>query len=413
MSSGNRVLPDQLFLGHFGAQVARARAEVPVGQLEPGAGEGFSEGLWVVAEFLRDLAEFRIEAQRQVRRQHRRFVHLAGDVRVGDDLGPILCDPLLGAGGRLGQFPLVLEQVLEEVVAPARRGRGPGYFQAARDSVLAMPATKVAGPAKALRLDRRAFGFRPLVRFRRGAVRLAEGVAAGDEGDDFLVVHRHAVEGGADVLGGSQVVATGVGPLGIHVDEAHVGRGQRPIQITVAREALVGGQPRGFRAPVDVGVRFPDIFAAACEAERAEAHRLEGDVAGEDQQVGPGDRLTVFLLDRPQQAARLVDVHVVRPAVERREALLPAPAAAAPIADAVGARGMPGHADELRAVVTKVGRPPVLRIGHQRQQVLLQGRVVKAGERLAVVEVLAQRIGLGGMLVQDLQLELVRPPVLV
>jgi hypothetical protein len=50
-----------------------------------------------------------------------------------------------------------------------------------------------------------------------------------------------------------------------------------------------------------------------------------GDVAGEDHQVGPGDLVAVLLLDRPEQAARLVEVAVVRPAVERREALLPVP----------------------------------------------------------------------------------------
>jgi hypothetical protein len=54
-------------------------------------------------------------------------------------------------------------------------------------------------------------------------------------------------------------------------------------------------------------------------------------VAGEDHQVGPGDLVAVFLLDRPQQAARLVEVAVVRPAVERRKALR-APRATAAIA---------------------------------------------------------------------------------
>jgi DNA-binding LacI/PurR family transcriptional regulator len=33
---------------------------------------------------------------------------------------------------------------------------------------------------------------------------------------------------------------------------------------------------------------------------------------------------------------------------------------------------VPGHANEERAVVAEVRRPPVLRVGHQRDQVLLQ-----------------------------------------
>jgi hypothetical protein len=67
---------------------------------------------------------------------------------------------------------------------------------------------------------------------------------------------------------------------------------------------------------------MPDVLAAAAEAEGLQPHRLIGDVAGEDDQVGPADLVAVLLLDRPQQAARLVEVDVVRPGVERREALV-------------------------------------------------------------------------------------------
>ena len=139
-------------------------------------------------------------------------------------------------------------------------------------------------------------------------------------------------------------------------------------------------------APVHVLVRLPHVRTAAAEAEGPEAHRLQRDVAGEDDQVGPGDLLAVLLLDRPEQAARLVDVDVVGPAVERGEALLAAAAAAAAVGDAVGPGGVPGHADELRPVVAEVRRPPVLRVGHQLDQVLLQRLVVEALEFLRVVE---------------------------
>ena len=172
-------------------------------------------------------------------------------------------------------------------------------------------------------------------------------------------------------------------------------------------------QPLGFPAPVDVLIRLPDVLAAAAEAEGLEAHRLQRDVAGEDHEVGPGDLAAVLLLDRPEQAARLVQADVVRPAVERREALLASAAAAAAVAGAVGAGAVPGHADEQGPVVTEVRRPPVLRVGHQRREILLQGREVEALELLGVVEVLAHRIGLGGVLVQEVQPQLVRPPVTV
>src|SRR6201989_2456639 len=98
-------------------------------------------------------------------------------------------------------------------------------------------------------------------------------------------------------------------------------------------------------------VRFPHILTTAAEAEGLEAHRFQRDVAGEDHEVRPRDLAAVLLLDRPEEAARLVEVRVVRPAVERREALLSRAGAAAAVADAVRARAVPRHADEERPVM--------------------------------------------------------------
>ena len=67
-----------------------------------------------------------------------------------------------------------------------------------------------------------------------------------------------------------------------------------------------------------------------------------------------------FCLIGQSSIAGLVEVHVVGPAVERRESLRARAAAAATVVDPVGARAVPGHADEERSVVTEVGRPPVL-----------------------------------------------------
>src|SRR5205823_10942734 len=142
-----------------------------------------------------------------------------------------------------------------------------------------------------------------------------------------------------------------------------------------------------------------------------ETHRLEGDVAGEDHQVGPGDVPAIFLLDRPQQPARLVEIAVIRPAIERREALLAPPAAAAAIADAVGARGVPRHADEEWAVMAIVGRPPFLAVRHQGMEVLDHLIEIETVEFLGIVECLAHGIGLGRILMQHANVQLVRPPV--
>jgi len=184
------------------------------------------------------------------------------------------------------------------------------------------------------------------------------------------------------------------------------------VKFAVAGVALVV-EPFGFRTPVDVLLGFPDVGAAAGKTEGLEAHRFQRNVAGEDEQIGPGDLPAVFLLDRPQQPARLVEVGVVGPAIERRETLLTGAGAAAAVTDAIGARAVPGHADEQWAVMAEIGRPPVLRIRHHLVQILDHRIEIEGLEFLGVVEALAHRVREVRLLVQNAKIELVRPPITV
>jgi hypothetical protein len=87
--------------------------------------------------------------------------------------------------------------------------------------------------------------------------------------------------------------------------------------------------------------------------------------------------------------------------------------AATAIGDAVGARRVPGEADEQSAVVTEVGRPPGLRVRHQRMQVLDHRVEIEALELLGVVEILAHWIRQGGVAMEHLDAQCIRPPVAV
>ena len=73
---------------------------------------------------------------------------------------------------------------------------------------------------------------------RRRAVGLAEAVSAGDERNRLLVIHRHALEGLADVDGSGNRIRR-VRPVRIHVDEAHMHGSQRILEIADAAVALV------------------------------------------------------------------------------------------------------------------------------------------------------------------------------
>jgi hypothetical protein len=382
-----------------------------VRQLEPGARERVRELVRVLEEAARDLFVGRVEAQRQVGGQHPRRVLLALVEGVRDDRRRVLGDPLLGARRALLELVLEAEQVLEEAVAELRRRLRPGDLGAARDRVAADAGLVLALPAEALVLERPRLRLRPDERGVARAVRLAEAVAARDQRDGLLVVHRHAAEGLADVDRGLARVGLAVRAFRVHVDEAHLHGAERLRELALAAVALIA-EPAALGTPVEL-FRLPDVGAAAGEAEGLEAHRFERDVAREHEQVRPGNLAAVLLLDRPEEPARLVEVRVVRPAVEGREALLPGARAAAAIRDAVSAGGVPGEADHQPAVMPEVGRPPVLRVRHQGPEVLDHGVEVQALELLRVVEVAAHRVRLLGVPVQPVDVEGRRPPVAV
>ena len=417
---GDRILPDQVLGRHVGAQVARFRPHVAVAQLEPRPGEGVGEVCGVRPELLHHLAICRVDLHRHVGGGHHRRHAAVGAVRAGRQRLRRVADrlPLLGARRAAHQFVFMVQQHVEIGHVPLdRRGR-PRALDAAGDRVIAKAAFVRGLPAQAHLRDVRPFRLGPHQRGVARAVRLAERVAARGQRDGFLVVHAHPRERLADVARRLRGVGVAARPLGIDVDEAHLDRGKRAFQhhLAVGLDAgLVVGMADPFLlgAPVDVLLRLVIVLAAAAEAEHRAAHRLDRDVAGQDEQVRPAELAAVFLLDRPQQPARLVQVGVVRPAVERGEPLRARGRTAAPVAGAIGAGRMPCHADEERAVMAIVRRPPRLAVGHQRAQVRLHRFQVERQEFLRIVEIVAPRIAGDPALVEDVERQLVGPPVAV
>ena len=405
------VLPEQLFSRHFGAEVAGAWPKITVGQLEPSACKGVGKLIRVGQETARDFLVGRVYAHRQVGRQHGGQLVLGRIEGIGDVGRSILGHPLIGTSRALGQLPLVAEQVLEVVIAPDRWRGGPGDFKTAADGVGAFAAAKAAFPAKALLLHAGAFWLRAHMTCRPGAMGLAKAVTAGNQSDGLFVAHGHAGKSLTNVLGGCQGVGVATWAFGIDVDQAHLDGSQWVLQITFTGVTLVIAQPSVLRTPVNVFLRLPHIHTATGKTKGLEAHGFQCHVTGQNEQISPGNLLTVLLLDRPQQTARFVEVAVVRPAIEWGKTLLTRTGSATPVAGSVGAGAVPGHADKQRTVVAEVGWPPILRIRHQRLQVFLQGCQVQAFECLGVIEICVHRVGQRGMLVQDGQLHLLGPPV--
>ncbi|CAG9990607.1 unnamed protein product [Clonostachys byssicola] len=417
----DRVLPEELLLGNLRAQVENTGTHVTVGELEPGAGEGIVELVWVLEEVARDLFVLRVGPESNVSHQHSGGVLLGLVKGIGDEVVGILCDELWGTARALDELPLVAEQVLEEVVAPPGGSLGPDNLQTRCDSIGTLSGLVAVLPAQTVLLDGSTLGFGADMAVGSGAVRLAKGVTTSNQSDGLLVVHGHAAKRLADVVGGSDGVGIGVGAAGVDVDQTHVGGSQGLLEalgmclaVLVLQRGARGetlvpalGEEASLGTPVDGLVGLPGVGAAAGEAKGLETHGLEGDVAGEDHQVGPGDLVAILLLDGPQQAAGLVEVAVIGPAGERGESLLTLAKKKS------GTSRVPGHADEETAVVAEVGWPPILGVGHQGRQVGLEGIVVEALELLGVVKVGAEGIRGNSVLAQDVEAELLGPPVAV
>ncbi len=413
----DRVLPDQILLGHVRADVAGLGAEIAMRQFEPCAGKAILEIGLIRHELFADGAIGRVHLHRHVGIGHHRHDTLG---RVGCVNRHILfldADglPLLRACRGSGEFPVIAEQQFEIAHVPLGRIGGPSAFDARGDGIGGLAAEVGVDPAKALRFEIGGFGCIAQSLGIAIAMRLADGMTAAGQSRSFLVVHGHAGKGLADLSCGLERIRLTVHALGVHIDQAHLHGGEGVFHGGRVLDALItavtGGQPFLFRAPIGVFLGVPDIFAAKGEAKGFEAHGFIGHVACEQDQVGPAQLVAVFLFDRPEDAARLVEVAVVGPAVERGKADVAMATAAAPIGQTVRARRMPCEADHQPAVMAPISGPPVLAVGHQRLDVGLDGLEVEGLDLFGIVEIRPERIGFLVVLVQDIEVQGLGPPI--
>ena len=410
--SVNRVLPDQHLGRHQSTEIARPWSHVAVGQLVPRPRKRIRQCRRVFVEAFGNRAIDRVQLQREVGGEHDRLMATGRVMRIGHRVRGRAVDrhPLGGPRRTFGLFPVKAEQSVEIAVVPSGWRRRPGTFQPAGDGVNTLTGAKGVLPAQTHFLDSRAFRLAPDQRRIARAMAFAESMAPGNQRHGFFVIHRHPGKSFPDVMGRSQGVWVAVRTFRVHVNQAHLHGGQRVLQHAIPRIARIA-QPGGFGPPIDILLRLPHIGTTAAKAERLQPHRFDCAIASKNHQVGPGDFGAVFLLERPQQPPRLIEVAVVRPGVQRREALLARPRTATAIAGPVGAGRMPRHPDEERSVVAIIRRPPLLTGGHQRVDIGLQSRNIQLFELVGITEIRPHRVRQAGFLVQNLQVQFVRPPI--
>ena len=410
----NGILPNQILGWNVRTQIQHLRPHIAVRQFEPCARKRIGKSRRIVMEAARDRAIDRIHFHRHIRRGHHRQMGDAGIMGIHHAVfgRTVHRVPLLRPRGAFAQGPVIFEQDLEIPHVPSGGIGLPSPFDPRPRGMGTHAGAKGILPTQTLLFKARSFGFTPHKGGVARAVCLAKGMPARHQGYGFFIIHRHACKGFANVAARCHRIGHAVRAFGVHVDQPHLHSGQRVFQLAVALIAFVA-QPCVFVAPIDIFLGFPHIGAATAKAKGLQAHRVQRAIARQDHQIGPRNCIAVFLLDRPQQAARLIKVHVIWPRVQRRKPLRASSGPPAPVAGAVSSGRMPRHANEQRAVMAPISRPPILAIGHQRCKVSLQGRQVQLAEGLCIGKIRAHRVGLRRMLVQDFQVQLVRPPVFV
>ena len=74
---------------------------------------------------------------------------------------------------------------------------------------------------------------------------------------------------------------------------------------------------------------------------------------------------------------------------------------------------MPCHTDKESTVVTPIRWPPILRLCHQVGEVFLEGWDIKLLQLFVIIEISAKWIRLGVMLMENVEIESVRPPICI
>ena len=197
---------------------------------------------------------------------------------------------------------------------------------------------------------------------------LTNRVSSSDERHRLAIVHAHALENVANIIGTAGRVGDFERSRRVDVDEPHGARSKRglagAVYLAGSNSLLLDG-----RAELETFEARVIVLSACTEPENGGAHGLKSHIARQGDQVAPRDGVAIFEFDGLQEDERLVEVGVIGPSVLRYEANTTAVAATAAVRRAVAARTVPCQTDHERCVVAVVGRPEIHRVGKHRDNI--------------------------------------------
>ena len=142
--------------------------------------------------------------------------------------------PLSRTSRAFNLLPLVVKQVVEEVIVPLGRLSGPSTFQPTGNRVVCVSGSVTVDPAKPLVLQRSAFrlGTDVLIRIG-GTVSFTEGMATSDQGNGFFVVHCHTAERVTNIKRSLERIGVSVGAFWVDVDQTHLHGTERIFEFAI------------------------------------------------------------------------------------------------------------------------------------------------------------------------------------
>ena len=157
----NWILPDQIFAGCIGADVAHAGAEVAVGQFEPSPGKRIVEIDRIRHEFLTNRIVDRVDFHRHIGVRHHRIVTF---VRIGGVAWLVLLSnvdglPLPSASRRFAQLPFMPKEHVKIAHIEFERLACPSALNTRGHRIGSFATLRRVAPAKALVLNLAGFGF--------------------------------------------------------------------------------------------------------------------------------------------------------------------------------------------------------------------------------------------------------------
>ena len=151
-------------------------------------------------------------------------MHLSCIVSVWNNCLSSLRFPLISTSRALCQLPFVTKQVFKVVVAPLSRSCRPSNFKTTGNRVSSLTRLETAHPAKTLSFQVSHFRIVSQVVSISSTMALTKRMTTCNQSNRFLIIHRHAGKGLANIFRRLNGVRIAVRTFRIDINQSHLNR---------------------------------------------------------------------------------------------------------------------------------------------------------------------------------------------